>query len=800
MPTSETRPDGGCDPSFCLYGSAVLTRLLDALDGSLAGVRRDDDVEHVHRTRVASRRARAAMAVFRGCFPRAAFKRWRGEVRQLTAALGQARDADVQIAFLEGVLKAAGGRGERPGIEALLVERRLLRERLQPQVLSTVDALAGSSVLEGMRSECASIVDRVGGAGASPASLGTYLGAHAQMMSRLDALNALEGCVEEETDIERHHEMRIAAKRLRYTMEIFAPLYGDGLKEPIASATALQDVLGEMHDLDVWMATVPGKAGELAGQARAGGGAPRGRARAVEEDLSRFLDEARARRAQRYRDFVLLWGSTRGSAVFDRLRDRTGLHGVLSAGAITRIALISDVHGNLHALEAVMDDARRRGAEAFISAGDLVGYGAHTERVVEAACSNHVLGIRGNLELDVLGKMGTGGAEGTPTKREAVRLARLDLSRASRRYLRSLPTMLSLDVAGTRLAVAHGSPASPEERLGPGTPEGRLLELARALEPAPDVVVVGHTHVQFRRVAGGTLFVNPGSVGRSSDGDPRAAYAMLTLAPPSVELVRVAYDNERAARAVRRRGMPEAFARMILWGVPLEEANEEERRRSVARGDGAGGPGVADGVGAVAARYDPDPAHSACVRRMSLLLFDALRQAHGMGDRERSWLEWAAALHDIGWSRAQRAHAKVALRMILNERDLPLTVTERYAVGSIARYHSGRTPRRGDYNLARLGPEDRGSVTALAAILRVADALDASHASVVEGLAVRPERERLVIRCRVEGDVDQEREALKEKMGLFEQVFGTTLVVEWVQKRRGGRQGRPIDRPHGRRR
>ena len=105
----------------------------------------------------------------------------------------------------------------------------------------------------------------------------------------------------------------------------------------------------------------------------------------------------------------------------------------------------------------------------------------------------------------------------------------------------------------------------------------RFQELAKTA--GADIIIFGHSHDQFTKKADGALFINPGSVGRPGDGNPQAAYAMITVNPFSVELIRVNYDVEAAADALRRRGAPESYAQMLLRGLSLENIIAEDEAK-----------------------------------------------------------------------------------------------------------------------------------------------------------------------------------------------------------------------------
>jgi len=438
-----------------------------------------------------------------------------------------------------------------------------------------------------------------------------------------------------------------------------------------------------------------------------------------------------------------------------------------------KVALIGDVHANLPALEAVLVHAAKQRVEAIWNVGDFVGYGAFPDEVVTRLqhASPNVLSIVGNYDLKALQKDKLPKA---PDKRLAFQWTYDHLSPENRAYLRSLPQEIRLEVGGKRILLTHGSPASNDEHLTPETPEERLRELAQMAEA--DVILCGHSHQPFSRQAAGVWFVNSGSVGRPDDGDPRACYAILQITPNLFRArhYRVAYDVERAAAAIRERGLPEAFAQMILQGrnldevkpaeKPMSKKNEYSRLEAVLQ--------LAESC-----HYAADHTHQ--VTRLALQLFDELQSLHRLGAEERLWLQYGALLHDIGWIEGQQAHHKTALRIILTAPGLPFDTRERYIIGSIARYHRKALPDEKHDHFAALEPADRQTVRVLAGLLRVADGLDRTHQSVVENIACEVTPERLVLRCAAKGQpAEEERQEALDKGVLLEQVFERKLVIE----------------------
>jgi predicted phosphodiesterase len=207
----------------------------------------------------------------------------------------------------------------------------------------------------------------------------------------------------------------------------------------------------------------------------------------------------------------------------------------------SRIALVYDVHGNLPALEAVLEDAEGAAAESFLLGGDYALFGAWPKETVARLRELDAEWIRGN------GERWTAAPEEAPEPvRGAIERCRELLGHGLVDDLAELPE--SVAVEGT--LYCHGSPVSDVRSFLP-TPADDEAELLLGVDA--ERVVFGHTHLPFaRRSAGGIELVNPGSVGMPFDGDPRASYALLEPGG-QVRHRRVAYDHTASAAAVRGR-------------------------------------------------------------------------------------------------------------------------------------------------------------------------------------------------------------------------------------------------------
>ena len=431
-----------------------------------------------------------------------------------------------------------------------------------------------------------------------------------------------------------------------------------------------------------------------------------------------------------------------------------------------RVALIGDVHANLPALQAVLEHARRHRAYEVWGVGDWVGNGAFPDKVVQLLRQREVKAVVGNYDLSVLeveAKRAKWGPEGPPENWQPAAWTYDRLSAEGREYLRSLPAALRLEMAGRRVLLTHIGLSSADEYVGPDTPDARLREWAETA--AADVVIVGHTHVPLARKVGGVWFINTGSVGRPKDGEPRACYAILTLGQKRVQVrhYRVNYDLENVKSPAEPGEAQNESAAPPSAPPAVPEAAADDRLQAVLQ---------------LARSCEYEEEHTQQVTRLALRLFDELKLVHGLGPRERYWLECGALLHDIGLIEGVQGHHKASLRIILDTPLLPFDKKERLIIGSIARYHRAALPQERHSHFAALKPGLRRIVRILAAILRVADGLDYTHQSLVNELSCVLSAKQVVVRCAVKGPAEAERQRALEKGDLLEEVLERKLVVE----------------------
>lgn len=180
---------------------------------------------------------------------------------------------------------------------------------------------------------------------------------------------------------------------------------------------------------------------------------------------------------------------------------------------------------------------------------------------------------------------------------------------------------------------------------------------------------------------------------------------------------------------------------------------------------------VVEGALALGRRYLFDEAHAVHVARLAGSLFEQLRELHGLGSADRRVLLAAAVLHDVGAYVGRKRHHKHSLYLI-SQSELPgFGPEEIWLVANVARYHRKGEPTPDHDSFARLSPEERERVTRMAALLRLADALDREHLQNVEAVRARVEKGRLVLEAEGTGDLLLERWALRQKAELFARVF-----------------------------
>jgi diadenosine tetraphosphatase ApaH/serine/threonine PP2A family protein phosphatase len=239
-----------------------------------------------------------------------------------------------------------------------------------------------------------------------------------------------------------------------------------------------------------------------------------------------------------------------------------------------RVAVVSDIHGNLHALEAVLESIGRDAPDEIWCLGDLVGYGPRPNRCCALMAERADVCLIGNHDLAVLGRLDL--AAFTPDAALSARWTAAVLEPEQSAFLEAL------EPAGERDGVGlfHASPRDPVWEY---VLSGDVAEASLLLTPH-DLVLVGHSHVPLcfalsegrlalapdgteLELGGDRRLLNPGSVGQPRDSDPRASWLLLDLAAGRASFQRIPYDVSRTQTEIRERGLPEVLAARLEHGV-----------------------------------------------------------------------------------------------------------------------------------------------------------------------------------------------------------------------------------------
>lgn len=244
------------------------------------------------------------------------------------------------------------------------------------------------------------------------------------------------------------------------------------------------------------------------------------------------------------------------------------------------IAIISDIHANLPALEAVVDDLDTRAPTASIyHLGDLVGYAPWPNETVALLEAEGIKGVSGNYDSTVAtGYEHCGCSSESPRQEELFRQSyswtREHVTERTRALLEALPFRLDLrpeggHQPGRRIILIHGNPDLNTVYWTEDRDDSFCLKMAERAGARPgDLVVFGHTHMPWDREVEGIRFINAGSLGRPKDGDWRACYLLLRMGPSRVdaEFVRVEYDIERSVKGIEASDLPDDFGDDLRTG------------------------------------------------------------------------------------------------------------------------------------------------------------------------------------------------------------------------------------------
>lgn len=235
-----------------------------------------------------------------------------------------------------------------------------------------------------------------------------------------------------------------------------------------------------------------------------------------------------------------------------------------------RAAVISDIHANIDALKAVLRDIAERGTDQVYCAGDLVGYAPFPNEVIELIRQLQIPSVMGNYDDGVGNMRLICGCDYKDEQAQAlgeksILWTKEHTSEENKEYLRNLPEKIIFTGGGRTVLLVHGSPERLNEYICEDTADEYLKEILNRAEA--DILICGHTHKPFHRTVEDKHVINAGSVGKPKHGDPRATYVIVSFdGDIDVEIRKVPYDYEAAAKAIEQSDLPNEFAELIRTG------------------------------------------------------------------------------------------------------------------------------------------------------------------------------------------------------------------------------------------
>ena len=230
-----------------------------------------------------------------------------------------------------------------------------------------------------------------------------------------------------------------------------------------------------------------------------------------------------------------------------------------------KIAALGDIHGNIEALKTAYEAALAEKVDKVFHLGDLGGYAPFVNEVIDFLIEHKIEGVQGNYDDAVAHDREHCGCKyENPLQAEMADLSfawtKKHSSEISKEYMRNLPFELSFSCGSRKVVIFHATPQKNNLYWFEERPDKFFMEMAEKIDA--DVMIYGHTHKPYRKDIGGKVFINAGSVGKPKDGDSRTCTAIVDITDEGVksEFVRMPYDIEKMALAIKSGGLPEYFA------------------------------------------------------------------------------------------------------------------------------------------------------------------------------------------------------------------------------------------------
>ena len=241
--------------AILLYCAQNISPNLETLNKKAKSIQRRRNMEDIHDVRVSSRRVRTSLSIFEDYFPQKKVKIWQRDMKEITKAFGSVRDLDVQIDLVDQIYKSVNDKSILPGLRRIRLRLKQKRQHKQDETRKMTRSILESATFVELQAWAKSILDQAEGTPESRSDL--YQLGYEHIQKRLDEFLFFEVFIFDPDRVEEMHQMRIAAKRLRYALEVFSDLYAKKSDFALEIARQSQQLLGEIHDADVWKVFLP---------------------------------------------------------------------------------------------------------------------------------------------------------------------------------------------------------------------------------------------------------------------------------------------------------------------------------------------------------------------------------------------------------------------------------------------------------------------------------------------------------------------------------------------------------------
>ncbi|MFD3157809.1 metallophosphoesterase family protein [Haloimpatiens sp. FM7330] len=229
-----------------------------------------------------------------------------------------------------------------------------------------------------------------------------------------------------------------------------------------------------------------------------------------------------------------------------------------------KIAVMSDIHGNLYALENALKDIKKRNVDTIVCLGDLVGYGPFPNEVINLIRTENILNIKGNYDASVVDNKFSY-IRDTEINKFSLPWNVENLTEENKLYLKNLPTEITLNYNNKNIKFVHGSPRKINEYLKENSKEAQ--EVMDIFEG--DLLICAHTHIPYIKQYGNKLLLNQGSIGKPKMGRPNSTYAIIELTEDNMhgEIIEISYDYSKTMKDMKDKNFPERIIKSIETGI-----------------------------------------------------------------------------------------------------------------------------------------------------------------------------------------------------------------------------------------